>query len=186
MPLHFEGIFGDAAALLLIGIFHPIVIWCEYYFSKKIWPAFFTAGAGCLIASLLAEGLCSLFLGVLGVTCLWSIKELHEQEERVHKGWFPSNPKNGTQPKGDKEKGRFLTEASFFLFVFQTHPFKTLRKNPERTIQQKHLKSAASHWNLHSWQNPISMKMERFPQVYAKSFHCAVILHGFRSFPASV
>ena len=76
MPLHFEGILVGAAALLLIGIFHPIVIWCEYYFSKKIWPAFFTAGAGSLIASLLAEGLCSLFLGVLGVTCLWSIKEI--------------------------------------------------------------------------------------------------------------
>ena len=104
MPLHFEGILVGAAALLLIGIFHPIVIWCEYYFSKKIWPAFFTAGAGCLIASLLAEGLCSLFLGVLGVTCLWSIKELHEQEERVHKGWFPSNPKRHAAEKRDKEK----------------------------------------------------------------------------------
>ena len=104
MPLHFEGILVGAAALLLIGIFHPIVIWCEYYFSKKIWPAFFTAGAGSLIASLLAEGLCSLFLGFLGVTCLWSIKELHEQEERVHKGWFPSNPKRHAAEKRDKEK----------------------------------------------------------------------------------
>ena len=30
---------------------------------------------------------------VLGVTCLWSIKELFEQEKRVEKGWFPANPK---------------------------------------------------------------------------------------------
>ena len=48
--------------------------------------------------------MCSLFLGVLGVTCLWSIKELHEQEERVHKGWFPSNPKRHAAEKRDKEK----------------------------------------------------------------------------------
>ena len=32
-------------------------------------------------------------VAVLGVTCLWSIKELFEQEERVKKGWFPANPK---------------------------------------------------------------------------------------------
>ncbi|MFQ8841056.1 MAG: DUF4491 family protein [Clostridium fessum] len=29
------------------------------------------------------------FLGVLGVSCFWSIKELKEQEKRVAKGWFP-------------------------------------------------------------------------------------------------
>ena len=28
-------------------------------------------------------------LGVLGVSCFWSIKELKEQEKRVAKGWFP-------------------------------------------------------------------------------------------------
>ena len=27
------------------------------------------------------------------ITCIWSIKELFEQEERVKKGWFPENPK---------------------------------------------------------------------------------------------
>jgi len=27
------------------------------------------------------------------VSCLWSILELFEQEERVKKGWFPKNPK---------------------------------------------------------------------------------------------
>ena len=28
-------------------------------------------------------------LGVLCVSCFWSIKELKEQEKRVAKGWFP-------------------------------------------------------------------------------------------------
>lgn len=73
------------------------------FFQKNL-ARVFHCGAGSLIASLLAEGLCSLFLGVLGVTCLWSIKELHEQEERVHKGWFPSNPKRHAAEKRDKEK----------------------------------------------------------------------------------
>ncbi|MFR2876643.1 DUF4491 family protein [Mediterraneibacter faecis] len=31
----------------------------------------------------------SVSLGVLGVSCFWSIKELKEQEKRVAKGWFP-------------------------------------------------------------------------------------------------
>ena len=32
-------------------------------------------------------------LAVVGFSCLWSIGELKEQEERVRKGWFPANPK---------------------------------------------------------------------------------------------
>lgn len=35
------------------------------------------------------EILWSVSLGVLGVSCFWSIKELKEQEKRVAKGWFP-------------------------------------------------------------------------------------------------
>jgi hypothetical protein len=32
-------------------------------------------------------------LAVLGFSLLWSMRELHEQEKRVRKGWFPANPK---------------------------------------------------------------------------------------------
>ena len=32
-------------------------------------------------------------VAVFGITSLWTIKELFEQEERVKKGWFPENPK---------------------------------------------------------------------------------------------
>jgi hypothetical protein len=31
-------------------------------------------------------------VGVFGFACLWSIRELHEQVERVRKGWFPAKP----------------------------------------------------------------------------------------------
>ena len=35
----------------------------------------------------------SILIAVFGITCLWTIKELFEQEQRVAKGWFPKNPK---------------------------------------------------------------------------------------------
>ena len=47
------GILIGLAAFLLIGIFHPIVIKCEYHFGAKIWPLFLVAGVLCCVASLL-------------------------------------------------------------------------------------------------------------------------------------
>ena len=38
MELNLEGIAVGGASLLVIGAFHPLVIWCEYHFSQKIWP----------------------------------------------------------------------------------------------------------------------------------------------------
>ncbi|MBR0280443.1 MAG: DUF4491 family protein [Oscillibacter sp.] len=35
----------------LIGLFHPIIIQCEYHFSYRVWPAFLIAGLALLIAS---------------------------------------------------------------------------------------------------------------------------------------
>ena len=32
-------------------------------------------------------------LSIFGLTMLWGIHEVIEQEERVQKGWFPENPK---------------------------------------------------------------------------------------------
>lgn len=93
MQLHWQGILIGAAAFLMIGAFHPLVIWCEYRFSKRIWPVFLIAGIVFLAAALFSGGIAGALLGVLGFTCLWSIRELSEQEERVKKGWFPRNPK---------------------------------------------------------------------------------------------
>ena len=76
-----------------MGIYHPIVIKAEYYFSQRIWPLFGIIGAACIALSLYQEGLASYITAFLGATNLWCIIELKQQERRVQKGWFPSNPK---------------------------------------------------------------------------------------------
>lgn len=92
--MNFIGILIGVVTFLLIGLFHPIVIKAEYYFSKKIWPLFAVVGFFLLVVSLCLESIfASVICAVVGVTCLWSIKELFEQEQRVKKGWFPANPK---------------------------------------------------------------------------------------------
>lgn len=93
MELNLEGIFVGIASLLVIGAFHPLVIWCEYYFTQRVWPIFLVAGLLFLAAALFTPGLLSTFLGLLGASCLWSIRELKEQTQRVERGWFPKNPK---------------------------------------------------------------------------------------------
>lgn len=93
MPNWF-GILIGLASFVVIGIFHPVVIKCEYYFSDRIWPLFLAGGAAFCVASLFAERpLLSAVLGVVGFTLLWSVHELKQQTKRVEKGWFPQNPK---------------------------------------------------------------------------------------------
>ena len=85
-----DGILIGALAFFLIGIFHPIVIWSEYYFGSRCWPAFLAAGLLFLAASVCSGGtLLSVAFGITGFSCLWSILELKEQEKRVKRGWFP-------------------------------------------------------------------------------------------------
>lgn len=92
--MNWDGVLTGVACFLIIGIFHPIVIKGEYYFSRKIWPIFLVLGLICLGGSLFVkQALGASLLGVLGCSCLWSIGELKEQEERVKKGWFPRNEK---------------------------------------------------------------------------------------------
>lgn len=92
--MNFNGILIGLLTFLIIGIFHPIVIKGEYYFSKKIWPVFLIVGLIVLIISLYtSNSILSPILGVIGFTCLWSIKEIFEQEERVKKGWYPKKDK---------------------------------------------------------------------------------------------
>ena len=88
------GLVIGAVSFLIIGIFHPIVIKCEYYFSARVWPVFLIGGLmACLLSMFARQTVLSAILGVLGFTMLWSIGELKHQEERVRKGWFPVNPK---------------------------------------------------------------------------------------------
>lgn len=92
--MNFNGILVGVVTFLLIGLFHPIVIKAEYYFTKRCWPVFLVAGLALLLGSLwISDAIVSILVAILGISCLWSIKELFEQEKRVKKGWFPANPK---------------------------------------------------------------------------------------------
>ena len=92
--MNFSGLIIGIATFLIIGIFHPIVIKCEYYWGKRCWWVFLVCGIIGVIGSLVINNLLlSVLLGVVAFSCFWSIRELYEQEERVAKGWFPKNPK---------------------------------------------------------------------------------------------
>ena len=73
------GILIGLTSFVVIGLFHPVVIKCEYYFSERIWPLFLAGGLAFCAASLFAEHLLlSAVLGVVGFTLLWSIHELKQ------------------------------------------------------------------------------------------------------------
>ncbi|MDR2649768.1 MAG: DUF4491 family protein [Clostridiales bacterium] len=98
--MNITGVFIGLAAFVIIGAFHPIVIMTEYHFGKKAWPLFLAVGTiSCTVSLFAGSGLFSSLLSILGFTAFWSIKELHDQEERVNKGWFPANPKRGEQTR---------------------------------------------------------------------------------------
>ena len=42
--LNWSGILIGLTSFIVIGVFHPVVIKCEYYFSDRVWPVFL-AGA---------------------------------------------------------------------------------------------------------------------------------------------
>jgi hypothetical protein len=91
--LYLTGIAIGLFSFLVIGIFHPVVVKGEYYFSSKIWPVFLCFGLLFLGSSAMIKPVViSSVFGILGFTCLWSIGELRKQKEQVKKGWFPQNP----------------------------------------------------------------------------------------------
>ena len=87
------GILLGVYTFFAIGIFHPIVIKAEYYFTKACWPVFLLLGLLCIGGSLVTEDLTSGILGITAFCFLWSIKELYEQEDRVKRGLYPMHPK---------------------------------------------------------------------------------------------
>lgn len=93
--MNFHGIIIGLCSFFIIGLFHPIVIKSEYHFGKRIWPFFLASGIVFIAISLFLEGtLGPSIMSILGFSCLWSIHEIIEQEERVKKGWFPAKEKN--------------------------------------------------------------------------------------------
>lgn len=92
--MNLYGIIIGLAAFLIIGVFHPIVIKSEYYLGKRIWPLFLIFGTLFIVMSIFIKNqVLSAIIAVTGFSCLWSIHEIFEQEQRVKKGWFPKNPK---------------------------------------------------------------------------------------------
>ena len=102
--MDFSGIVIGAISFLSIGIFHPIVIKAEYYFSKSCWPVFLAAGTVLMaLSTQIHHTVLSAGTAGVGMSCWWSIVELYEQEKRVKRGWFPANPKRKAK---EKESGR--------------------------------------------------------------------------------
>ena len=91
---HLLGLIIGISTFLIIGVFHPIVIKCEYYFGTRCWWWFLVLGIVCVLLSVrTADVLLSTLLGVIAFSSFWTIKEIFDQQERVHKGWFPRNPR---------------------------------------------------------------------------------------------
>lgn len=91
--MYFEGLLVGATAFFLIGLFHPLVMKGEYYFGRTVCWVFLLVGIVSLIASVYIPSTAySAIAAVLGFTCLWSIKEVFDQEKRVARGWYPKNP----------------------------------------------------------------------------------------------
>ena len=78
---------------LIIGVFHPIVIKCHYYFGVGCRWWFIIAGIlACVLSVIVTDLFLSVIFGVLAFSCFWSVREINEQEVRVARGWFPANP----------------------------------------------------------------------------------------------
>ena len=90
---HLLGLVIGISTFLIIGIFHPVVIKCEYYFATRCWWWFLVLGlAGVALSIWVDNVLWSTMLGVFAFSSFWTIKEIFEQKQRVEKGWFPRNP----------------------------------------------------------------------------------------------
>ena len=99
--MNWNGLLIGLATFLCIGMFHPLVIKAEYHLGRQCWPLFLVAGIAALVASLFIRNTyASIILGVVAFSCFWSILEVHQQHHRVHKGWFPMNPKRHAEYEG--------------------------------------------------------------------------------------
>lgn len=89
---HLLGLVLGLCTFLIIGLFHPVVIKCEYYFGVKCWWWFAILGvAMCAVSYVVDDPFWSTLAGVTGFSSFWTILEIFEQRERVRKGWFPAN-----------------------------------------------------------------------------------------------
>lgn len=88
------GLIIGICTFLIIGIFHPMVVKCEYYWGTGCWWIFLVLGLVGMVGALCVSNvLGSSLLGVFAFSSFWTVKEIFEQEKRVRKGWFPKNPR---------------------------------------------------------------------------------------------
>ena len=96
--MNYEGLLIGLATFLIIGSFHPLVIWLEYHWGKKPWWFFLLAGLLFSIGSLfISHNWLSIFMGVLGFACLFSIREMFLQYNRAKNGYAKRNPNRNYQ-----------------------------------------------------------------------------------------
>ena len=93
--MNYTGLISGLFAFVIIGLFHPLVIYGDYYFGVKCWWGFAVAGAILAVSALFVKSfIASSLLGITGFSCFWSIHELFQQQKRVEKGWFPKRDKS--------------------------------------------------------------------------------------------
>ena len=74
------GLVIGISTFLIIGLFHPVVIKCEYYFGTRCWWIFLIFGVLGIISSLyVRQVLWSSLLGVFAFSSFWTILEIFEQ-----------------------------------------------------------------------------------------------------------
>jgi len=102
---HLLGIVIGLCSFLIIGVCHPIVIKGEYHLGQRLKWILLAAGiALCATSLAVSDMLWSTLLAVGAFSCFWGIKETGDQQERVHKGWFPRNPKRHYPWENDNEQ----------------------------------------------------------------------------------
>jgi hypothetical protein len=94
-PMYFSGIILGLISFLIIGLFHPLIIFVEYHFGTRTWPIFLIVGIALCILSLFIENIIlNVMFGLIAFCSFWSIKELFQQKKRVERGWFPRKSMN--------------------------------------------------------------------------------------------
>ena len=92
------GIFFGLFTAFAIGLGFVWVIKLEYYVGAHTAKAVAVLGIAIILVSLFIPGFTfSGILGIVGGTVLWGATELPDQEKRVAKGMFPSNPNKRTR-----------------------------------------------------------------------------------------
>lgn len=78
---HLLGLTIGVCTFIIIGIFHPITIKCEYYFGTRCWWWFLLLGIIGIGGTLLVDDVFwSSLLGVFSFSSFWTIGEIFEQE----------------------------------------------------------------------------------------------------------